>query len=127
MRSAAALLLLVLPIGACDSAGPMYQTPLTVHRIDRLRVERDNCLLAHAAQLDDGTSDIRRVAREVALSCTAETTRMLEVAVPYADAKARDGFQDEATRRAADIVVSFRKTDTRVDRAQPGEPTPLAR
>ena len=124
MRSAATLLLLVLPIGACDDGRPMYETPRTVHRIDRLRVERDNCMLAHAAQLDDGTSDIRKVAREVALSCTAETTKMLEVAVPYADAKARDGFQDEATRRAADILVSFRKTDTGADGRRRGEPTP---
>ena len=111
MRSIA-VLSLVLCLGACN-ATPVYQDPPHVAKIDRLRVERDNCLLAQAAQLDNGTSDIRRLSREVALACSAETTRLLALTIPYADAKAREGFQDEAARRAADIVVSFRKVDTR--------------
>jgi hypothetical protein len=126
MRSAVAVLLLVLPVGACGWH-PIQEHPHIVRKIDRLRVDRDNCLLAQAAQLDDGRSDIRRLAREVALSCSAETAKMLEATVPYADAHARDGFQDEAARRAADIVVSLRKADTRVDERPPGNPTPLTR
>jgi hypothetical protein len=125
MRSIA-VLSLALCLGAC-TATPVYQDPPLVAKIDRLRVARDNCLLAQAAQLDNGTSDVRRLSREIALACTAETTRLLALAVPYADAQAREGFQDEAARRAADIVVSFRKVDTRSDERRQGEPTPLVR
>jgi hypothetical protein len=113
MRSAVALsLLLALVVGACNSS-PTYQDPYLAGKIDRQRVQRDNCLLAHTPQLDNGSADVTGVARAVAAACTDETERLMTMAVPYANEKARHGFQAEAVRRAADIVLSFRRVDTR--------------
>jgi hypothetical protein len=115
MRSAVALsLLLALAVGACNSA-PTYQDPYLAGKINRQRVQRDNCLLAHTPQLDNGSADVTGVARAVAAACTDETERLMALAVPYADEKARQGFQQEAVRRASDIVLSFRRVDTRAD------------
>jgi hypothetical protein len=113
MRSAVALpLLLALAAGGCNSY-PTYQDPYLAGKIDRQRVQRDNCLLAHTPQLDNGSADVTGVARAVAAACTDETEKLMGMAVPYADEKAREGFQQEAVRRAADIVLSFRRVETR--------------
>lgn len=113
MRSAVALsLLLALSTSACNSY-PSYQDPYLAGKIDRLRVQRDNCLLAHTPQLDNGSADVVGVARAVAAACTDETEKLMTLAVPHADEKARMGFQQEAVRRAGDIVLSFRRVDTR--------------
>jgi hypothetical protein len=113
MRSAVALsLVLALAVGACNSA-PTYQDPYLVGKIKRQLVQRDNCLLAHTPQLDNGSADVTGVARAVAAACTEETEKLMTMAVPYADEKAREGFQAEAVRRAADIVLSFRRVETR--------------
>jgi hypothetical protein len=113
MRSAVALSLsLALVVGGCNSY-PTNQDPYLVGKIDRQRVKRDNCLLAHTPQLDNGSADVTGVARAVAAACTEDTERLMAMAVPYADEKARQGFQQEAVRRAADIVLSFRRVDTR--------------
>jgi hypothetical protein len=113
MRSAVAPLLLALSVGGCFSY-PAYQDPYVAGKIDRQRVQRDNCLLAHTPQLDDGSADVRAIARAVATACTEETDRLMTMTVPYADEKARQGFQQEAVRRAADIVLSFRRVDAQV-------------
>ena len=42
----------------------------------------------------------------------------MAMAVPYADEKAREGFQQEAVRRAADIVLTFRRVDAAADAAR---------
>jgi hypothetical protein len=113
MRSAVALSLsLALAVGGCNSI-PSYQDPYLAGKIDRQRAQRDNCLLAHTPQLDNGSADVTSVARAVAAACTDETERLLALAVPYADEKAREGFQQEAVRRSADIVLSFRRVDSR--------------
>jgi len=124
MRSAIALTVLAFVAGAC--APPSYSDPPLAAKINRQRIERDNCMLAHAPQLDDHGSDIRSVARRVAAACVDQTDKLLALAVPYADDKARLGFQQEAERRAADIVVTFRRVDERVDGRGTGEPTPLS-
>ena len=46
--------------------------------------------------------------------------------VPYADDKARVGFHQEAERRAADIVLTFRGVESRSGPAV-GAPTPLSK
>jgi hypothetical protein len=113
MRSAVALSLsLALVVGGCNSL-PSYQDPYQAGKIERLRVQRDNCLLAHTPQLDNGSADVISVARAVAVACNDETEKLLALTVPYADENARQGFQQEAVRRAADIVLSFRRVDTR--------------
>jgi hypothetical protein len=113
MRSIVVPLLFVLAVSACNGAMPNYQDPFLAGKIDRLRMQRDNCLLSHTPQLDDGSADVRAVARAVAAVCTDETEKLLALTVPYADEKAREGFRQEAVRRAADIVLSFRRVDSR--------------
>jgi hypothetical protein len=125
MRSAVAVLPLAVVLGACGTAPPTYENPRLVQKIDRQRIERDNCLLAHTPQLDDGRDDVRGIARAVAAACSVETDKLLVMTIPYADERARLGFQQEAVRRAADIVLSFRQVDGRAGRPSPGEPTPL--
>jgi hypothetical protein len=126
MRSAVVPILLAAAVAACSSAPPSYENPPLAAKIDRLRVERDNCLLARAPQLDDRSPDVRGIARRVAASCSDETEKLLALAIPYADAKARDGFHQEAARRAADIVLTFRRVDSRSPDRRPGEPVPLS-
>jgi hypothetical protein len=125
MRSAFALTTLVLLLAGCSA--PVYSDPPLVAKVDRQRIERDNCLLARAPQLDDHSNDVRGVARRVAAACADETARLLALSVPYADDQARLGFQQEAERRAADIVLTFRRVDGRAPvGTPPGAPTPLS-
>jgi hypothetical protein len=130
MRFVVALsVLLVLPVAACVNP-PVYENPKLQGKIERLWKERDDCLLANAPQMDDRTSDPHNVARLIAKACGTQTTRLLDMSVPEPDQKARDAFQAEAERRAADIVVTFRRLDasaaqSRQPRVGAGEPTPL--
>lgn len=121
-------LLLALPAAGCG--WPVYENPPLQVKIERLWKERDDCLLANAPQLDDRSSDIRRVARYVAAACATQTTRLMEMTIPEPDQKARDAFQEEAARRAADIVVTFRRLDVapaqrQQQRGDVGAPAPL--
>lgn len=129
MRSAVIVsLLLALPAGGC--AYPVYENPPLQTKIDRLWKERDDCLLANAPQVDDRSSDVRRLARYVAAACATQTTRLLDMTIPEPDQKARDAFQEEAERRAAYILVTFRQVGAAAPqgRQQPlnvGAPAPL--
>ena len=115
MRSVVAVVfVLALPAGGC-AWRPVYEKPQVQEKIDRLWKERDDCLLANAPQFDDRTSDARKVARFVALACATQTTKLMEMAIPDPDQKARDAFQAEAERRAADIVVTFRRVDAAIE------------
>lgn len=126
MRLVFAVLPVALALGACD-ATPVYQDPRLAEKVNRQRIVRDNCLLSHAPQLDNGGTDVRGVARAVAAACADETDKLLALSVPYPDDKAREGYAQEAVRRAADIVVTFRRVDVRLEEPRPGEPTPLTR
>jgi hypothetical protein len=126
MRFAFAVLPLALALGACN-ATPVYQDPRLAAKVDRQRITRDNCLLSHAPQLDNGGADVRGIARAVAAACSDETEKLLALSVPYPDAKAREGYAQEAVRRAADIVVTFRGGSARLEERRAGEPTPLTR
>ncbi len=129
MRSAVAVLLLVLPAAGC-AWNPVYENPKLQGRIERQWRERDDCLLANTPQIDDRTSDPRRVARAVAASCATQTEKLMDMTIPEPDQKARDAFQAEAERRAADIVVTFRRVDATAAQRAPqrtddGTPAPL--
>jgi hypothetical protein len=116
MRSVIAIcLLLALPVGGC-AWQPNYENPRHEMKVERLWKERDDCLLTNTPQFDDRTSDPRKVAELVAMSCTTQTTKLLEFTIPQPDQKARDAFQGEAVRRAADIVMTFRRVDSSVER-----------
>jgi len=124
MRSAIAPTLLAFALCACGPS-PVYENPPLASKVNRQRIERDNCMLARASQFDDHSADVRSVARRVAASCADETEKLLGLAVPYPDARARDGFQQEAERRAADIVLTFRGVAP--DAPRVGDPTPLSK
>jgi hypothetical protein len=129
MRSiVAVVLLLALPASGC-AWRPVYENPPLQGKIERLWRERDDCLLANAPQVDDRTSDARKVARVVAQACVTQTTRLMDMTIPEPDQKARDAFQAEAERRAADIVVTFRRIGAEAERRQQrvddGVPAPL--
>ncbi len=122
-------LLLALPAGGCGWR-PVYEMPQLQEKIDRAWKDRDDCLLANAPQVDDRTSDPRKVARAVAMACATQTTRLMDKAIPEPDQKARDAFQAEAERRAADIVVTFRRIDATAEqrkqqRVDDAAPAPL--
>jgi len=118
----------LLLLGACSFLSqPVYEKPPQVAKIDRQRIERDQCMMAKAPQFDDHGADVRPIARRVAAACWDETEKLMAMAVPYADDHARVGFQQEAERRAADIVLTFRGVDSRYAAPRPGEPTPLSR
>jgi hypothetical protein len=125
MRPAVAVLLLALPLGACNYN--VYEDPPRAGKVDRQVTARDNCLLAQAPQYDNGGPDVGKVARDMANACAAETEKLLALAVPFADAKARDGFHQEAVRRAATIVLIYRRVDSRLEERRQGEPTPLVK
>jgi hypothetical protein len=120
--------LLALSAGGCGWR-PVYENPPLQVKVERLWRERDDCLLANTPQFDDRTSDPRKVARLVAMSCTTQTTKLMDMAIPEPDQKARDAFQAEAERRAADIVVTFRRVDAasaqRTRQPIDKEPAPL--
>ena len=122
-------LLLALPAGACGWR-PVYENPRLQEKVDRLWKERDDCLLANAPQFDDRSSDARKVGRVVAQACVTQTTRLMDMTIPEPDQKARDAFQAESERRAADIVVTFRRVDAaaeqrRQQHVDAGTPAPL--
>lgn len=117
---------LALALGAC-SPPAVYENPPLASKVNRQRIERDNCMLARAPQLDDHGADVRGVARRVAAACADETDKLMALAVPYADDRARVGFQQEAERRAADIVLTFRGVDSRFAGPGVGAPTPLSK
>jgi len=110
----AAFLLLALPVAGC-AGYPNYEKPQHEQKVQRLWKERDDCLLTNTPQFDDRMSDPRKVAQFVAMSCTTQTTRLLEFTIPQPDQKARDAFQGEAVRRAADIVMTFRRVDSSIE------------
>lgn len=124
-----AAVLLALPAGGCFWR-PVYEMPQLQEKIDRALRERDDCLLANTPQFDDRSSDPRKVARLVASACTPQTTKLLDLAIPEPDQKARDAFQAEAERRAADIVLTFRRVDATAEQRRQqqrvdGAPVPL--
>ncbi|WP_428668858.1 hypothetical protein [Reyranella sp.] len=130
MRSIVAVVVLfALPAGGCTWR-PVYENPPLQGKIERLWRERDDCLLANAPQVDDRSSDPRKVARVVAQACVTQTVRLMDMTIPEPDQKARDAFQAEAERRAADIVVTFRRVDAAAaqrsqQRVNDGAPAPL--
>ena len=124
MRPLVAVLLLA-PLAAGCAGFPLYDNPRKELRVERLWKERDICLLTNTPQFDDHVSDPRKIARFVAMSCTNQTTKLLEMTIPEPDEKARLAFQQEAERRAATIVLDFRRVDTALDERRPGGPTPL--
>lgn len=95
---------LVAPcLGACQ-----LPTNVAIKRVDSLRSEQDACLRGNVAQFDDHTSDAQQVGRYVAMSCTVQTEKLVQYAVPYATRAEYAAFQFDATKRATGYVLSSR-------------------
>ena len=104
MKTFWAVLALVAPcLGACQ-----LPTNVATKRVDSLRQAQDSCLKENIAQFDDRTSDARQVGRFVAMSCSVQTEKLVQYAVPYATRQEYTAFQNDAAVRAAGYVVSSR-------------------
>ena len=90
-------------LGACS-----LPSNVAIKRIDSLRAEQDACLKNNIAQFDDRTSTAAQVGQYVAMSCSMQTEKLVQYAVPYANRREYDSFQSEAARRAAKYVETAR-------------------
>ena len=99
-----AILALAAPcLGACQ-----LPTNVAIKRVDSLRSEQDACLRGNIAQFDDHTSDPHAVGRFVAMSCSIQTEKLVQYAVPYATRQEYAAFQADAATRATGYVVNAR-------------------
>ena len=103
------LILLLLPLASC-AAIPVYDDPKRVGRIERLREGRDLCLVKNVQAFDDGTSAASKIGNYVAMSCTVETGKLVEVTIPRPDQHARSA-QEESVRRATGYVLTTRRME----------------
>jgi hypothetical protein len=118
------LILLSLPLASC-AAIPTYDDPRRVDRIERLREARDLCLVKNVQAFDDGKSSAAKVGNYVAMSCTGETSKLVELAIPGPDQRVRAAFQEEAVRRATGYVLTTRRVETdAIERQRQPEPAP---
>ena len=90
-------------LGACQ-----LPTNVAIKRIDSLRAEQDACLKNNIAQFDDRASDARQVGHYVAMSCSVQTEKLTQYAVPYATRQEYEAFQQDAYARAASYVTAAR-------------------
>ena len=123
------LVLFALPVAACNSipAVPLYEDPKRVARVEKLREQRDLCLVQNIPQFDSRSSDAAKVGEYVAMSCSNETSKLVELAIPYPSRHDRDAFQQEAAFRATGYVMTARRIEgDSIDRQrQQQQPTPL--
>jgi hypothetical protein len=95
----------LVSLGACQ-----LPTNVAIKRVDSLRAEQDACLKGNIGQFDDHGADATQVGRYVAMSCSVQTEKLVQYAVPYATRQEYDAFQVDAARRAAAYVLSSRNT-----------------
>jgi hypothetical protein len=90
-------------LGACQ-----LPTNVAIKRIDSLRAEQDACLKNNIAQFEDRGSDARRIGQYVAMSCSVQTEKLTQYAVPYATRQEYEAFQRDAYERATNYVTVSR-------------------
>ncbi len=98
----------LLALAAPCLAACQLPTNVAIKRVDSLRAEQDACLKTNIAQFDDRSSDDKQVGRFVAMSCTTQTDKLVQYAVPYATRSEYQAFQNDAVARAAGYVRSSR-------------------
>ncbi len=120
------VVLLALTLAACI-APPQNEDSKPVSKVEKLREERDLCLIQHIPQFDDGRSDAAKVGEYVAMSCANETSKLVELAIPYPSRHDRDAFQQDAAFRATRYVMTVRRMETDSAREHLKQPqsTPL--
>lgn len=119
------LILLALSLVSC--AIPAYENPNRAARVAKLRDARDLCLIQNVSQFDDGASTPAKVGNYVAMSCSVQTTKLVDEAIPYPSQHERNAFQQEAVRLATGYVLTARRIETDAverPRQQPSQPLP---
>ncbi len=102
------LLAVVAPcLGACQ-----LPTNVAIKRMDSLRGEQEACLKGNVAQFEDHASDAKQVGRYVAMSCSVQTEKLVQYAVPYATRQEYEAFQVDAVTRATSFVVISRSASS---------------
>lgn len=98
----------LLALAAPCLAACQLPTNVAIKRIDSLRAEQDTCLKNNIAQFEDRGADEKQIGRFVAMSCTTQTDKLVQYAVPYATRKEYQAFQNDAAARATGYVRSSR-------------------
>lgn len=105
----AALVVLALSLGGCSRdyffEGNEYSNPMTVNRIKDLYRARDTCLAKNAVASDTSNSDVASIARAVALSCGAETDRLITATNVDRDPKVTLAIRNDTDQRATLYVM----------------------
>ena len=91
-------------LGACS-----LPSNVALKRVDSLRAAQDACLKNNIAQFEDRNSTAAQVGQYVAMSCSVQTEKLVQYAVPYANRREYDRFQYDATRRATKYVETARE------------------
>lgn len=95
--------LIVLGVGACT-----WPTNVGLKRTDDLQAAQAACLSGNVAQFDDRTSPPASIGRYVAMSCSVETSKLIQYVIPYANEVERQAMMLDAERRATAYVMSAR-------------------
>lgn len=103
-----ALLFLVLLLSACAGA---YHTPsdgrLTA-KINNTYAARDACLAKNAAADETRAADAGTIARAVAVACTSETEKLVEVSNRDGDPRVAAAIRKDSEFRAMGYVLKAR-------------------
>lgn len=93
----------VLLLTACQ-----LPTNVALQKIDQLRAAQNACLAENVPQFEDGTSEASKVGYYVAMSCTVQTDKLVQHAVPHATPAERQAFERDAALRATGYVLRAR-------------------
>jgi hypothetical protein len=94
-------------LGACQLA-----TNVALKRSDSLWAEQNACLKANIAQFDSRASDAEQVGRQVAMSCSAQTEKLVRYVLPTANRRDYEAFEVDATQRSLAYVLASRGAPT---------------
>lgn len=95
--------LIVLGVGACT-----WPTNVGLKKTDELLAAQTACLSGNVGQFDDGTSPPAAIGRYIAMSCSTETSKLIQYVIPYANYAEREAMMHDAERRATVYVMSAR-------------------
>ena len=105
----ALLLLVVLPIGACEGSFIRVSDPARKAKIDRSYQARDNCLARNAMADGAGHEDATTLAHAIAMACASETEKLVEASTSNGgDAKVALAIRQDSEFRAMGFVLKAR-------------------
>ncbi|MFO1160126.1 MAG: hypothetical protein U1E60_14890 [Reyranellaceae bacterium] len=100
--------LLPLLLGACAGAYHTSSDGRLQTKIDTSYEARDKCLAKAAAANDISNSDMQTIANAVALACSAETEKLVEVSNRDGDPKVTSAIRKDSEFRAMGYVLKAR-------------------